>query len=401
MPPRVTTIALALLVVAGHPAGSTAQEPTPTATPAPAPAIPESKVLAAREVAAGGRLAVRVRGLRRPVRVQVRRGGRWRSRGRAIRRRGQAVRFRVGPAPGRLRVRARAADGRLSPTVGVRVRYLRLSAVGDINLGGGPGEQIALRGPKYPWATVGPVLRAADFAIGNLECAVTTRGTPQQKEYVFRGRPGSIPAMRKTGGIDLVSLANNHAGDYGDVGLLDTLRTLRAAGIIPVGAGASESSAYRPQVVDVLGLRVAFVGFTTTFPLGFRAVGASPGVAWAFPGRIRTVITRARREADVVVAMFHWGTERAKEESPLQRNLARLAVSAGATAVIGGHPHVLQPIRLSHGRLIAYSLGNFVFSASSADTASTGILEVRLARGRVARVHLRRARIRATRPVLR
>ena len=281
------------------------------------------------------------------------------------------------------------------------MRPLILSAVGDVNFGDGPGTMIARFGPDYPWTSVGPLTSRADIAFANLECAVSLRGSPQAKKFVFRGRPSAVRAMRRRGGIDVVSLANNHAGDYGDTALLDTLRSVRDAGITPVGAGADAASAYRPRIIRRLGLRVAFVGFSTILPFDFRALGHDPGTAWGFPARVRGAVRRARRRADVVVAAFHWGIERATRESAAQRALARVALRAGATAVIGSHPHVLQPIRqVPRRRLVAYSLGNFVFSASSPTTARTGILEVSLARRGVVGSRLKRATIRAGRPVL-
>jgi poly-gamma-glutamate capsule biosynthesis protein CapA/YwtB (metallophosphatase superfamily) len=206
--------------------------------------------------------------------------------------------------------------------------------------------------------------------------------------------------MRRAAGMDVVNLANNHSGDFGRVALMDTLRTLRANGIVGVGAGHRASSAYRPQIVERLGLRVAFVGFSAILPFEFRAGPATPGSAWAFPESVRASVRAARRQADVVIATFHWGVERQTYETAAQRSLAAIALEAGATAVIGAHPHVLEPIRRPPHRLIAYSLGNFVFSAASPGTQNTGILEVRFARGRVLGSHLVRAHIVASRPVL-
>ena len=275
-----------------------------------------------------------------------------------------------------------------------------LSAVGDVNLGNGPGAMIARFGPGYPWTSVGAVTSKADIAFANLECAVSLRGSPQAKKFVFRGRPSSVHAMSRRGGIDVVSLANNHAGDYGDTALLDTQRHVREAGITSVGAGANEQLAHRPRIIRRLGLRVAFVGFSTILPFNFRGLGHDPGTAWGTPARVRRAVRRARRRADVVVAAFHWGTERDTHESAAQRELAQVALRAGATAVIGSHPHVLQPIRrLPKRRLIAYSLGNFVFSASSPTTARTGILELSLTRRGVVGSRFKRATIRAGRPV--
>jgi hypothetical protein len=365
---------------------------------AQAPPVPN--VHAPKAVAPGGRLVVAVRGLALPARVEVRQDGEWIARGRAIVDDGGATGVRMPDETGRLKVRARGADGALAPARSVRVRPLLLTAVGDINLGDGPGDMIGRFGPRYPWTSVGRRLRAADLTFGNLECAVSTRGSAQVKQYTFRGPPSSVPAMRRSAGIDVLNLANNHSGDFGRLALLDTLRTLRRNGIASVGAGHDAASAYRPRIVERLGLRVAFVGFSSILPFEFRAGAASPGSAWAFPDSVRASVRAARREADVVIATFHWGIERQLTETAQQRELAAIALDAGATAVIGAHPHVLEPIRHPPHRLIAYSLGNFVFSAASPGTQRTGILEVRLGRGRVLGSHLVRAHIVASRPVL-
>jgi hypothetical protein len=365
---------------------------------AQAPPVPN--VHAPKAVAPGGRLVVAVRGLALPARVEVRQDGEWIARGRAIVDDGGATGVRMPDETGRLKVRARGADGALAPARSVRVRPLLLTAVGDINLGDGPGDMIGRFGPRYPWTSVGRRLRAADLTFGNLECAVSTRGSAQVKQYTFRGRPSSASAMRRSAGIDVLNLANNHSGDFGRLALLDTLRTLRRNGIASVGAGHDAASAYRPRIVERLGLRVAFVGFSSILPFEFRAGAASPSSAWAFPDSVRASVRAARREADVVIATFHWGIERQLTETAQQRELAAIALDAGATAVIGAHPHVLEPIRHPPHRLIAYSLGNFVFSAASPGTQRTGILEVRLGRGRVLGSRLVRAHIVASRPVL-
>jgi poly-gamma-glutamate capsule biosynthesis protein CapA/YwtB (metallophosphatase superfamily) len=254
-------------------------------------------------------------------------------------------------------------------------------------------------GPGYPWRSVAALTAAADIAFANLECAVSTRGSPQSKQFVFRGSPRALRPMGRLAGFDVVNVANNHAGDYGDSALLDTLRHVRKAGMRPVGAGATEAAAYRPRYMRRLGLRVAFVGFSTILPFEFRALGRDPGTAWGFPERVREGVARARRHADVVIATFHWGIERDPFESPAQRALAELALDAGADAVIGAHPHVLQPIRrLAGERLVAYSLGNFVFGASSPATARTGILRLKLSARGIEGHRLQPATIRGTKP---
>jgi Bacterial capsule synthesis protein PGA_cap len=354
-------------------------------------------VIAPHAVAPGGRMAIHQRGGGRGATIQVHRRRRpgWRTLG------DPPVRLTAPDRTALLRLRGVRADGSASPIRRVRVRYLRLAAVGDINLGDGPGTELALHGARYAWRSVGPVLRAADLAFGNLECAVSRRGSRYPKEFNFRGRPSFLPAVHRFGGLDVLNLANNHSGDYGRTALRDTLRNVRRDGMVPIGAGSSEAHAYRPRIVRRLGLRVAFVGFSVILPYEFRASGPLAGTAWGFPGRVASAVRAARRHADVVIASFHWGIERQFTESADQRALAGVALHAGATAVIGAHPHVLQPIvRRGRRRLIAYSLGNFVFSANSPGTERTGILQLRLAAGRVARAHLRRATIRASRPIL-
>jgi poly-gamma-glutamate capsule biosynthesis protein CapA/YwtB (metallophosphatase superfamily) len=392
VPRRHLPAAVLLLAACGAAAPAGAAE---------ARAAPAARVAAPDAVAPGGRLAIRARGLARPFRVQERRGGAWVDRGPLVYRAGAPARFRAPAAPGRLRLRARGADGSATASAYVRVRPLTLAAVGDINLGDGPGAAIDQYGAAYPWASVGPRLRAADLAFGNLECAVSTRGVQQAKTFTFRGRPSSLRAVARSGGLDVLNLANNHSGDYGTTALLDTLRGVRANGMLPVGAGANESQAYRPVVVERLGLRVAFVGFETIEPFAFRAVGSRPGNAWGFPDRVRRSVKAAAAQADVVIATFHWGIERDVVESAQQRDLAATAIAAGATAVIGAHPHVLQPIRRPRaGRLIAYSLGNFVFSANSPGTERTGILTLKLGAGAVLGDRFTPATISGSRPVV-
>jgi poly-gamma-glutamate capsule biosynthesis protein CapA/YwtB (metallophosphatase superfamily) len=328
-------------------------------------------------------------------------GRRWVTRGGPVREDGGSVRFRAGAAEGRVALRTLGADGVGSKALRVSVRALRMAAVGDINLSPAPLGAISGGDVAAPWSSVGPRLRAADLAFGNLETAVSTRGTPQEKQFRFRSSPASVAAMVRLAGMDVVNLANNHSGDYGRDATLDTLRYVRASGMTPVGAGKDAAEAYRPQIVERLGLRIAFVGFSNILPYEFRAGASTPGTAWATPDAVRSSVRRAAREADVVIATFHWGTELQTKPADGQASLARDAILAGATAVIGAHPHVLQPtIGVGRDRVIAYSLGNFVFPAHSAGTTRTGILELRLGAGKVLSRSFVPATIRGSMPVL-
>ena len=294
-----------------------------------------------------------------------------------------------------------AVGGVASAPITVRSRDVTLAAFGDANFGDGVLSVMAQRGALHPWRGVAPTLRRADIAFGNLECAISDRGAPVPKEFNFRGRPRDLAAVVRFAGLDVLNLANNHAGDFGMPALLDTVRAVRGAGAVPVGAGATLASAREPQVVTRLGLKVAFVGFSDIGPASFFAGPGSPGTSSATLPAIAAGVRAARRRADVVVATFHWGVERATSENARQRAFAQAALNAGSAAVIGAHPHVLQPIRrLAGRRLIAYSLGNFVWSAGSAVTARTGILRLGLSRRGVEHAKLLPAVIEATRPRL-
>jgi Bacterial capsule synthesis protein PGA_cap len=341
---------------------------------------------APRVVATGVDFTVRGSGAlpRERLRIEIRSHGRWRRLGAAVARAGGRFADRVRPRRARRRyaLRAVGADDRPSAPIVVRSRHVTLAAVGDINLGDGPRLVMSQRSLRFPWTGVARALRRSDIAFGNLECAVSTRGSPVPKEFNFRGRPAALRVVARYAGFDVLNLANNHVGDYGAAALLDTVRHVRRLGMAPVGAGPGIASASAPRVVQRLGLRVAFVGFSNILPVSFFAGPGRPGTQPATPDAIRRSVRRARRRADVVIATFHWGVERAPREDARQRAFAAVALAAGATAVIGAHPHVLQPIRRSGRRLVAYSLGNFFFSAGSPGTTRTGILRLRLsARG--------------------
>jgi hypothetical protein len=278
----------------------------------------------------------------------------------------------------------------------LRVRGLRLYAVGDVNLGDRPGTAIATYGARYPWLSVAPVLRSADIAIANLECSVSTRGYPiPGKQYTFRGAPSSLRAMARFAGIDVVTLANNHALDYGRLAFADTLSYAHQNGMKTVGGGRNLDVARRPALFRLGGIRVALLGYSDVRPLGFDAGSTWSGTAPAFPYYISHDVRRAKnRGADVVVVYFHWGVERTFSPNSRQRSLAAVAFDAGAAVVLGAHPHVLQPIEQRRPRrLVAWSLGNFVFGANTAGTERTGILRMRLGHGGIFRYGLRRARI--------
>lgn len=238
-------------------------------------------------------------------------------------------------------------------------------AVGDIMLARTIGEMIETEGIEVPFAFTAETLSSADITLGNLECAISTKGEPDDKTYAFRA-PLAAAESLSHGGFDLVSLANNHILDYGPEALAETLQSLSVRSILSVGAGMNADEAYQPAIVEVNGLKVAFLAFADVPTLDYdylawEAGVEKPGIAWAHPERIIQGVQAAKAQADIVVVLFHNGYEIAQKVSALQQQAAHLAIDNGASLVIGSHPHVLQRIEEYNGGLIVYSMGNFVF----------------------------------------
>ena len=228
-----------------------------------------------------------------------------------------------------------------------------------------------------PFEFIDPTLASADIAVVNAEMVISDRGAPLDKQYVFRAPPPAAERIAAAG-IDVANLANNHAKDYGSDALVHTVELLEAAGVVTVGAGPNDFEAYRYRVLDTAGdVRVAFVGVSMIVPWGFPAGPRSAGIASARPPQLALdSVWGAAGAADVVVAVVHWGIERTTCPNAEQRDFARALLDAGATAVIGQHPHVLQPVEFADGKLVAYSLGNFVWHPRWGITGETVVLEI-------------------------
>ncbi len=251
-------------------------------------------------------------------------------------------------------------------------------AVGDMMLGSWLTPLLDSLGVDYPLTAVTPLLVRADLLLGNLEApflADTTGAVRAEKTYTFAVPPRHIGVLTAAG-IDVVTLANNHILDFGPAGL-DTTRTLlEEAGIAHAGTGADRGAAHRHVLVERAGRRVAVLAYNHVFPEEFWAGPGRVGTAHADDAGLAREVARAAAEADLVVATFHWGAEGMETPKDYQRILARIAIDHGADLVVGHHPHVLQPLEWYRGRLIAYSLGNFVF-ASYSETPTGAVLLVR------------------------
>lgn len=290
-----------------------------------------------------------------------------------------------------------AAAAELAPALAEALAPLptiRLAAVGDLNIARTQAEIITTTGDfVYPFARVKSVFDAADYTIGNLETSLGDVGEPADKRYTFRSPPEAAQSLA-LGGVDLVSLANNHALDYGPETLLQGIDLLAAAGVAVVGGGANDAAAHAPHVAEIGGLNVAFLGYVhvpieavTNFDTqSWTATADAPGLAWADPARVAADVAAIRPSVDLVVVILHSGYEYIEEPSKEQVAAARAAVDAGADLVVGHHAHILQGIHHYNDGVIAYGLGNFVFNIEG--PPETAILNVWLDRDGVRQLEL-------------
>ena len=251
---------------------------------------------------------------------------------------------------------------------------ITIAAVGDLMLGGRAEPFLTEFGPDYPFTDVMPFLSRADVVVGNLESSISTRGTAvENKKFTLRAGPIAALALKKAG-IRVVTLANNHSMDFGPLALRDTLGVLDQNEILYTGAGMDLDDARSPAILKIKGKTIAFLSYSLTFPLEFFASAGRPGTAPGYAEFVKSDIEKARTSADLVVVSFHWGAELMTAAKDYQVELGRKAIDWGADLVLGHHPHVLQELEMYQGRLIAYSLGNFVFGSESNRTNTSMIL---------------------------
>ena len=248
-----------------------------------------------------------------------------------------------------------------------------LAFVGDLMLDDTPGKVI--KQGRDPLRRVAAMLQSADLRIGNLECVVATTGSPEPgKNFTLRAHPRSVNILKRH--IDIVSLANNHSGDFGQQAFTQMLDLLDRNGIPYIGGGRTLAEAHRPLLIERKGVRIAFLAYNEFLPRSFEADYDQAGVAWSEDEQVRLdiALARSRHRADIVIPFMHWGWENEAVANPRQRQLARLLIDAGADAVVGSHPHVTQDIEIIGGKPVIYSLGNFVFDSFTREDNNTGWL---------------------------
>jgi poly-gamma-glutamate synthesis protein (capsule biosynthesis protein) len=215
-------------------------------------------------------------------------------------------------------------------------------------------------------------LKNADILFGNLEGPISNTGKNLGNLYSFRMDPAVSSALKEAG-FDVLSVANNHIGDWGREAFEDTLKRLKDENIIPLGGGLTLQEANEPVILKKEGTKIGFLGFSDMGPNWLKAKENDSGIL-IVDDSLGETIKNASSKVDILIVSFHFGEEYKKEYNKRQEYLAHLAIDSGAKIVIGHHPHVIQDTEFYKDGLIAYSLGNFIFDQNFSEETMRGLV---------------------------
>ena len=240
--------------------------------------------------------------------------------------------------------------------------HLTILFTGDVLLDRGVRRVAEHRGISYLFEEVSPIFREADAVVVNLECPLTDTVSPVNKKYIFRADARWAKDLKKAG-ITHAAMANNHSNDQGRRGLQATAHHLTDAGISTLGYGRNFKEQMSPALIEKDGIRVAVFNATTLTIENWCRIDDKPGIAQPTEKELLDEIVDFRRKypGTHIVVVLHWGVEFQPYPSIRQRALAHRLSEAGVAAVIGHHPHILQPIDTIGKMPVYYSIGNFVF----------------------------------------
>lgn len=256
--------------------------------------------------------------------------------------------------------------------------------VGDIMLGRRVGQSLArIDDPAAPFRPMAKRLSAADVTVGNLESTLSTSGTPTQGGDSFGADPSVLAGLRLAG-FDVLSVGNNHIGDYGQRAIGETIAELRDGGFTPVGGGTDLSRARQPAIVERKGLRIGFIATdsigetpaATADRAGANRINAPPRTGpldRRALARVSADIRALDARVDLVMVLPHWGTQYTHVPEKSQRTMAAAFAKAGADLVVGGHPHWVQGWETMDDTTVIHSLGNFVFDMDFMAQTQVGI----------------------------
>ncbi|PIP24551.1 MAG: hypothetical protein COX35_00035 [Candidatus Nealsonbacteria bacterium CG23_combo_of_CG06-09_8_20_14_all_37_18] len=259
---------------------------------------------------------------------------------------------------------------------------IKIILVGDIMLDRGVEYMVEKEGKgdfRFPFIKIADYLKGADIVFGNLEGVISDKGIKVGSIYSFRANPKAIEGLIFAG-FNVLSLANNHAFDYGREALEGCLAKLSNAGISYVGAGFTEKEAYSPFIKEIGDTKIGFLTYTNLGPETWRASGENSGIALVNQENLslaKQQIKEAKKQVDILIVSLHSGEEYQKEPTQFQIEFSEMAIDAGANLTVGHHSHIVQPNEKYGNGYIFYSLGNFIFDQDfSEETMKGQILEV-------------------------
>lgn len=266
---------------------------------------------------------------------------------------------------------------------------IRIILAGDIMLDRGVEYMIEKYGEgnfEFPFLKIADEFKKADVVFGNLEGPISDKGEKVGSIYSFRNNPEAIEGLNFAG-FNVLSLANNHAFDYGKEAFEDTLKRFKEIGIDYVGAGFNELEAYEPVIKEVNGTKIGFLAYTDLGSPYWKATANASGIAW-INGELLDLagqqIKETKEKVDILIVSLHSGEEYAEAPAQFQIEFSKAAIDAGADLAVGHHPHVVQKPEIYNGKYIYYSLGNFIFDqAFSEETMEGQIVEILIENGKI------------------
>lgn len=254
---------------------------------------------------------------------------------------------------------------------------LIIHGIGDVALDPVYIPTFPSEGYGYAWSGLDGIFQRDDLTVINMECAVSDLGDPVPKAFNFRCDPAALPSALEAG-IDVASLANNHALDFGREALVDSVANLRAAGIHPVGAGSNYEEAYRPALLEIRGWKIAVLGFGGVLSTrAWLATEDRPGIASGDDrADMVAAVERAAEVADLVIVTIHWGMQLDTQPRPDDIAHAEAMVAAGADIIFGHHQHRVGPLGEIDGKPVAWGLGHIVWRRINPVSAQTTVAKV-------------------------
>lgn len=278
-----------------------------------------------------------------------------------------------------LSIGASSASDETNSGQGASTELFKAALVGDINLACGEERLSSVAGVASIFSKTKSLWSDSDLVFGNLESVLLDEGEKYKSAKDGSNKLGAnsnYARSLKEAGFTALSLANNHAVDYGKKGLRSTIDALESQGIDVVGAGENSSDASDPYIKEINGFKVAVYSISDIVPEDYAATQTSPGIATENNSDIFMSLYEMRSSVDLIIVNVHWGYEYTSTENEEQQELAHELIEAGADVVVGEHSHTLQPVEIYQGKLIAYGLGDYSHDNAWTRTKDGAVLQL-------------------------